>query len=133
MDDMKLCKGNRMRKTLVLSFSFAALMTTMLAASAIPSERINDSANIESVTSISEIIDPHFYSHAKTVKLDLKRGSLIGMWSPDGSRLLVVSAIRRLEDYGFTSVYVLNADGTEMKEIISTLNTVSPKSTGQSD
>lgn len=119
---MKLCKGNRMRKTLILSLSFATLLTTVMAASAIPLERINDSANIESITSISEIIDPHFYSLAKTAKLDLKRGSLLGSWSPDGSRLLVVSAIRRLEDYGFTSVYVLNADGTEMKEIISTLN-----------
>lgn len=119
---MEFCKGTRMRKALKFGFSFAALITTVLVASATPLEGINDSANIESVTPISEIIDPHFYSLVKTVKLDLKRGSLLGSWSPDGSSILVVSAIRRLEDYGFTSVYVLNADGTEMKEIISTLN-----------
>ncbi len=111
-----------MRKVLKLSLSFTALVTTMLAASASQVERINDSANIESITSISEVTDPNFYSLAKVAKLDLKRGSLLGSWSPDGSRLLIVSAIRRLGDYGLTAAYVLNADGTDMRGIVSTLN-----------
>lgn len=123
MNDIELCKEiGIINIILKLCFLLTLLIPTVLVASANPIESTNYSANIESITSISEVTDPNFYSLAKLAKLDLKRGSLLGSWSPDGSRLLIVSAIRRLGDYGLTAVYVLNADGTDMRGIVSTLN-----------
>ncbi len=118
------------RKVLKLSFLFI-VVTTVLVASANSleiNERINKSINIESITSLSNIIDPHYYSLAKIANIDATQRILAGSWSPDGSRLLIVSAIRPYRDVGLTAVYVLNADGSDMKEIASTLNNTRNKS-----
>lgn len=110
---------------LKLAFLFAALVLVI----STPVYASNENTlRIENITSVSDIIDSHFFSLAKTAKIDAPRASLFGSWSPDGSRLLIVSAIRQLGDVGLTAAYVLNADGTDMKEIASTLNNTRSKS-----
>ncbi len=109
---------------LKLCFLFTALILVLA-----PAYASNENTlRVENITSVSDIIDSHFFSLAKAAKIDAPRASLFGSWSPDGSRLLIVSAIRQLGDVGLTATYVLNADGTDMKEIASTLNNTRSKS-----
>lgn len=116
------------RKVLKAGILFTVLIATIIVTSANPLEKTSSSFNIESITSISNITDPHYYSLAKAAKIDVTQRVLDGAWSPDGSRLEVVSAFRPLGEVGLTAVYVLNADGTEMKEIASTPNNTRSKS-----
>ncbi len=129
MNDTKPYNGTSIRRVLKLSLIFTVLITTAAITSANPLENINNSHNVESITSISNITDPHYFSLAKTAKIDISSPRVLdGSWSPDGSRLLVVSAFRPLGDTILTAAYVLNADGTEMGEIATTLNNTRSKS-----
>lgn len=103
------------------------LLTTVMVASANPTEKTNNS-NIESIISISNITDPHYFSLAKTAKIDALQVVFSGLWSPDGSRLLISSGSHLPGTAGLTAVYAMNADGTEIKEIASTLNNTGSKS-----
>lgn len=119
---------NDIRKILKYSFLLLVLTATIFVTSANPLQKINNSLNIESITSISNITFPHYYSLAKTAKIDAYQVGLFGLWSPDGSRLLIVSAFQPPGTAGLTAVYAMNADGTEVKEIASTLNNTRSKS-----
>ncbi len=106
-------------------FLFAALVLVI----STPVYASNENTlRIENITSVSDIIDSHFFSLAKAAKIDALRASLFGSWSPDGSRLLIVSAFQPPGTAGLTAVYAMNADGTEVKEIASTLNNTRSKS-----
>lgn len=83
---------------------------------------------IESITSVSDIIDSHFFSLAKTAKIDAHRVGYFGSWSPDGSRFLIRSTFQPPGTAGLTAIYTMNADGSEIKEIASTLNNTKSKS-----
>lgn len=127
MNDTELYNGIFRRKVLKLSLLFIMLLTTVMVASANSLEKKNNS-NIESIISISNITDPHFYSLAKTAKTDVHQVGYFGLWSPDGSRLLIASAFQPPGTAGLTAVYAMNADGTEVKEIASILNNTRSKS-----
>ncbi|MCX9024978.1 MAG: hypothetical protein OIN85_02645 [Candidatus Methanoperedens sp.] len=128
MNDTEPCNGTSIRRFLKLSLLFTALITPVVIASANPLEKTNNSLNIESITSISNITDTHYYSLVKTAKIDALQVVFSGLWSPDGSRLLISSGSQLPGTAGLTAVYAMNADGTEIKEIASTLNNTRSKS-----
>lgn len=117
---------NNIRKILKYSFSIIVLIVSLFIPPASSLEKTNTYLNIESVISISNITDPYYYSLAKTAKIDTPQVDYsFGLWSPDGSRLLVRPASQLPGTSGLKSVYAIyamNADGTEIKEIASTLN-----------
>lgn len=118
---------NDIRKILKYSFFIIVLTASLFVPPASSLENTNTSLNIESVISISNITAPYYYSLAKTDKTDsLQVDYSYVLWSPDGSRLLVRPASQLPgTTAGLKSVYAIyamNADGTEIKEIASTLN-----------
>lgn len=128
MNKTRLSKINYLRIMLKFAFIFTILITIVLIAPASSLEKTNTSVNIENITSISDIIDSHFYRLAKTANMDASQRNLLSSWSPDGSRLLILSHINPLGDAGLSAVYIINADGTEIKEIASTLNNTKDRS-----
>ena len=128
MNKPGLSKINYLRIILKFTFLFTVLITTVLIAPASSLEKTNTSVNIENITSISDIIDSHFYRLAKAANMDTSQRNLLSSWSPDGSRLLILSHINPLGDAGLSAVYIINADGTEIKEIASTLNNTKDRS-----
>ncbi len=118
-----------MKNVLKLNLLFTILIAlTALAVPASPLVRANNSFNIESITSISNITDPYYHSLAKTAKIDKLQVVYFGLWNPDGSRLLIKQGSQLPGTAGLTAIYAMNADGTEIKEIASTLNNTKNKS-----
>ncbi|MDW7727693.1 MAG: PEGA domain-containing protein [Candidatus Methanoperedens sp.] len=118
---------NDIRKILKYSFFVVVLTASLFVPPASSLENTNTSLNIESVISISNITDPYYYSLAKTAKIDKIQVVYFGMWSYDGSRLLIKQGSHLPGTAGLTAVYVMNADGTEIKEIASTPNNTKSK------
>lgn len=129
MNKIGISKINYLETVLKFTLLYT-ILTTLLIAPASSLEKNNNSVNIENITSISDIIDPYFDRLVRTASMDASQRNLLSSWSTDGSRLLIISHINPLRDAGLSAVYILNADGTEIKEIASTLNNTKDRSVG---
>ena len=89
----------------------------------------NLSVNVEKTTSISQIVDPYFDNLVVSSGTNLKEQPVIsGSWSPDGSRLVVEASINSQRGATLHAIYMLNADGSGIRELASTPNNTEEKS-----
>ncbi len=89
----------------------------------------NLSVNVEKTTSISKIVDPYFDNLVVSSGTNLKEQPIIsGSWSPDGSKLVVEASINSQRGATLHAIYMLNADGSEIRELASTPNNTEEKS-----
>ncbi|WP_048107254.1 DUF5050 domain-containing protein [Methanosarcina barkeri] len=83
----------------------------------------NLSVSVEKITSISQIVKPYFDNLVVSSGTNLKERPVIGgSWSPDGSRLEVGESINRQRGVTLHATYILNADGSGIRELASTPN-----------
>lgn len=89
----------------------------------------NLSVNVEKTTSISKIVDPYFDNLVVSSGTNLKEQPIIsGSWSPDGSKLVVEASINSQRGATLHAIYMLNADGSGIRELASTPNNTEEKS-----
>ncbi len=89
----------------------------------------NFSVGVEKITSISQIVKPYFDKLMISSGTNLKEQPVIGgSWSPDGSRLEVGESINRQRGATLHAIYVLNADGSGIRELASTPNNTNEES-----
>lgn len=111
-------------KTSLLLIFLILSMSTGLAAS---SENLNVST--EGITSISKIVNPYFDNLVVSSGTNLKEQPVIrGSWSPDSSRLMVEASVNSLNKATLHAIYILNADGSGIRELASTPNNKKGKS-----
>ncbi|MCZ7405584.1 MAG: hypothetical protein O8C67_11755, partial [Candidatus Methanoperedens sp.] len=120
---------------LKLCFLFAALVLVL--AQAYASEE--NTLRVENITSISAIVNPVTSNLAKSVGASPEWRNFIppqAFWSPDGSKLLIRSAIGWYKDdinfrpsnrNGIDALYTMDADGTNLTKIVS--NEINNRST----
>lgn len=114
----------RILKTSLLLIFLILSISTGFAAS---SETL--SVNVEKTTSISQIVDPYFDNLVVSSGTNLKEQPIIsGLWSPDGNRLVVEASISSPKKTSFHGIYIMNADGSGIRELASTLNNTKEKS-----
>ncbi len=112
-----------LKTSLLLIFLILSISTGFAASSE------NLSMSIEETTSISQIVDPYFDNLVVSSGTNLKGQPIIsGSWSPDSSRLLVGASINSLNKATLHAIYVLNADGSGIRELASTPNNTKEKS-----
>lgn len=89
----------------------------------------NLSVNVEKTTSISQIVKPYFDNLVVSSGTNLKEQPVIsGLWSPDSNRLVVEASISHPKKIAFHGIYIMNADGSGIRELASTLNNTKEKS-----
>lgn len=118
-----------MPKILKISLFLVLFISSISTGFAASSE--NFSVNVEKITSISQIVDPYFDSLVESSLTSLEGQPIISAsWSPDSSRLLVEASIN--SQYGATlhAIYIMNADGSGIREIASTPSNTKEKSMG---
>jgi TolB protein len=116
-----------MPRILKISLFLLLLISSISIGSAASSENFN--VSIEETTSISQIVNPYFDSLVESSGTNLKEQPIIsGSWSPDSSKLLVEASIN--SQYGATlhAIYMLNADGSGIRELASTPSNTKEKS-----
>ncbi|KKG12345.1 TolB family protein [Methanosarcina sp. 2.H.A.1B.4] len=116
-----------MPEILKISLFLILLISSIPTGFAASSENL--SMSIEETISISQIVNPYFGSLVESSKTNLKEQPIIsGSWSPDGSRLVVEASIN--SQYGATlhSIYIMNADGSGIRELASTPGNTKEKS-----
>ena len=97
---------------------FTFLTTTCFAAS---SSNLN--VNVKDVTSISQIVKPYFDNLTESSGINIKEEpDVTGSWSPDSSKLVIDVFTQPMTGTGLYAVYVLNADGSGVRELASTPN-----------
>ncbi len=103
------------------------MIACMHPVAAIPQEQL--CFDVVETTSISKIIEPSFYDlvSLKYNMSDEEHISTSVSWSPDSSKIMVYSRYAPVKngfvsqsESGLNALYILNADGTEQREIIST-------------
>lgn len=107
------------KKIKIILFLFL-LAISAIPGSALPQEETNISLDISDIISISDIVAPYYSKLAAEEKIPSDIAAVSASWSPDASKILV----RPLspEDLIFDALYILNADGTEVKEFVATHN-----------
>ncbi|WP_148705238.1 DUF5050 domain-containing protein [Methanosarcina siciliae] len=118
-----------MLRTLKISLFVILLISSISTCFAASSENLN--VSVEEIIPVSQIVTPYFDSLVDSSKTGIKEQPLFyGSWSPDSSRLLVKASLN--SQYGATlhAIYMLNADGTGIREIVSTPNNTGEKSLG---
>ncbi|MDW5549704.1 DUF5050 domain-containing protein [Methanosarcina sp.] len=89
----------------------------------------NFSVGVEKITSISQIVKPYFDKLMISSGTNLKEQPVIrGSWSPDSNRLIVEASISHPKKIAFHGIYIMNADGSGIRELASTLNNTKEKS-----
>jgi TolB protein len=79
----------------------------------------NLSVGVEKITSISKIVNPYFDNLVVSSGTNLKEQPVIkGSWSPDSSRLMVEASINSLNRGTLHAIYILNADGSGIRELV---------------
>lgn len=116
-----------MRKILQMSLLLILFVSSTSTGLAASSENL--SVGVEKITSVSQIVNPYFDSLIETSGTNLNEQPIIsGSWSPDSSKLLVEASIN--SQYGATlhAIYMLNADGSGIRELASTPSNTKEKS-----
>ena len=109
--------------SLFLILLFLSLFT-FLSSTGFAASSDNLSVNVKDATSISQIVKPYFDNLAESSGINIKEEPALftGSWSPDGSRLVIDVFTQPMAGAGLYAVYVLNADGSGIRELTSTPN-----------
>ncbi|TQD24999.1 hypothetical protein [Methanolobus vulcani] len=91
-------------------------------------EQTENSLEVSDVISISNVTDSYFEELARDENVTYTDRTLLGCWSPDGSKVLVLTRYAPLGEPELDAFYLVNADGTEPKEIIATRNNTMDRS-----
>ncbi|MCO5382969.1 MAG: TolB family protein [Methanosarcina barkeri] len=112
---------------LKISLFLLLLISSIFIGSAASSENFN--VSIEETTSISQIVNPYFDSLIKSSGTGIKGQPIIsGSWSPDSNRLVVEASINSQTEATLHAIYMLNADGSGIRELASTPSNTKEKS-----
>ena len=116
-----------MLRILKISLFLILLISSISTGFATLSENL--SVNIEEITPVSQIVNPYFDKLVVSSGTNIKEQPVIsGSWSPDGSRLVVEASINSLNKATLHAIYILNADGSGIRELASTPNNTKGKS-----
>lgn len=116
-----------MPKILKVSLLLILLISSISTGLAASSENL--SVGVEKITSISQIVKPYFDKLMISSGTNLKEQPVIGgSWSPDGSRLEVGESINPQRGVTLHATYILNADGSGIRELASTPNNTNEES-----
>lgn len=116
-----------MPRILKINLLLILLILSMPTGFAASSENL--SVGVEKITSISQIVKPYFDNLVVSSGTNLKEQPVIrGSWSPDSSRLMVEASINSLNKGALHAIYILNADGSGIRELASTPNNKKGKS-----
>lgn len=116
-----------MPRILKINLLLILLILSMPTGFAASSENL--SVSVEKITSISQIVKPYFDNLVVSSGTNLKEQPVIGgSWSPDGSRLEVGESINRQRGVTLHARYILNADGSGIRELASTPNNTNEES-----
>ena len=108
--------------SLFLILLFLSLFT-FLSSTGFAASSDNLSVNVKDATSISQIVKPYFDNLTESSGINIKEELYFaGSWSPDGSRLVIDVSTQPMTGTGLYAVYVLNADGSGIRELTSTPN-----------
>ncbi|AKB32578.1 translocation protein TolB [Methanosarcina siciliae HI350] len=89
----------------------------------------NFSVSVEEIIPVSQIVTPYFDSLVESSKINVnEEPSFYGSWSPDGSRLVIDAFFNPMTGTRLYAVYVLNADGSGIRELASTPNNTKERS-----
>lgn len=119
---------NRKFKISFLLLLFLVSIISAAGTSAALKEQTENSINVSDIISISNVTDSYFGKLAREENVSYTDRSLLGCWSPDGSKVLVLTRYAPSDAPELDAMYLLNADGTEPKEIIATRNNTMEKS-----
>ncbi|KCZ72895.1 hypothetical protein ANME2D_01331 [Candidatus Methanoperedens nitroreducens] len=96
-----------------------AIMIAILLFLPVGGAATNDTG-VEEVISITDIVKPHAINDAKEVSLKPGYFNIEPVrWSPDGERLLMLSRTSWSQYEEVSGIYVMNADGTGLRKIVS--------------
>ncbi len=99
---------------------FFALMILVISASVYGSEELANPVQVKEVISITDIVKPHTVNNSKEVSLEPGRYFMEPVqWNPDGGRILIRSKVVWSQSEEINEVYVMNADGTGLRKIVS--------------
>lgn len=116
-----------MPEILKISLFLILLISSISTGFAASSENLN--VSVEEITPTSQIVDPYFDNLVVSSGTDLKEQPVFhGSWSPDGSRLEVGESINPQRGVTLHAKYILNADGSGIRELASTPNNTKEKS-----
>jgi TolB protein len=116
-----------MPRILKINLLLILLILSMPTGFAASSENL--SVGVEKITSISQIVKPYFDNLVASSGTNLKEQPVIrDSWSPDSSRLMVEASINSLNKGALHAIYILNADGSGIRELASTPNNKKGKS-----
>ena len=116
-----------MPKILKVSLLLILLISSISTSFAASSENL--SVNAEEIIPISQIVKPYFDKLVISSGTNLKEQPVIGgSWSPDGSRLKVGESINPQRGVTLHATYILNADGSGIRELASTPNNTNEES-----
>lgn len=96
--------------------------------SAASEEQTENSLDVSDIISISKVTDSYYEELAREESVSYTGRTLLSCWSPDGSRVLVLTRYAPIGEPELDAFYLVNADGTEPKEIIATRNNTMEKS-----
>ncbi|MDI9395270.1 MAG: TolB family protein [Euryarchaeota archaeon] len=110
-----------MPKILKISLFLILLISNISTGFADSSE--NFSVSVEEIIPISQMMDPYFDSLVESSGINVNEQPLFhGSWSPDSSRLVIDAFVQPMTGTGIYAVYILNADGSGIRELASTPN-----------
>lgn len=116
-----------MLRTLKISIFLIFLISSISTGFAASPE--NFSVSIEEIVPISQTVTPYFDSLVESSGINVNEQPRIsGSWSPDGSRLVIDAFVNPMTGTGLYAVYVLNADGSGIRELASTPNNTKERS-----
>ncbi|WP_440948035.1 TolB family protein [Methanosarcina sp. T3] len=89
----------------------------------------NLNVSVEEIIPISQAVEPYFDSLVESSGINVNEEPLFhGLWGPDGSRLVIDAFFNPMTGTGLYAVYVLNADGSGIRELASTPNNTKERS-----
>ncbi|MDI9395272.1 MAG: TolB family protein [Euryarchaeota archaeon] len=116
-----------MPKILKISLLIILLISSISTGFAASSENL--SVDVEEIIPISQIVKPYFDKLVVSSGTNLKEQPVIGgLWSPDGSRLKVGESINPQRGVTLHAAYIMNADGSGIRELASTPNNTNEES-----
>ena len=116
-----------MAEILKIILFLTLLISSISTGFAASSENLN--VSIEEIIPISQIVTPYFDSLVESSETGLKEQPIISAsWSPDSSRLLVEASINSQSGASLHAIYLLNADGSGIRELASTPGNTKEKS-----
>ncbi|AKB28665.1 hypothetical protein MSSIT_1946 [Methanosarcina siciliae T4/M] len=118
-----------MTETLKIILFLTLLISSISTCFAASSENLN--VSIEEIIPISQIVTPYFDSLVESSETGIEEQPIISAsWGPDSSRLLVEASINSQSGASLHAIYLLNADGSGIRELTSTPSNTKEKSLG---